>query len=179
MIKSSLRIAACGLATFASLQNAYAAPKISLKDRIDQSFSSLKIDLSEEEASKLKNVKITGVIGNEFEVTDSNGVIHSFYDGLWQKMLNVEEGAPHKPIKALGIGMARTKKSALDAVRKFTGTKNFECDINNPEEKEEEGKFGSYQFCRQSTTSDGGYIWLEFDKKDRLTTAGYQAWDPF
>lgn len=179
MIKSSLRFAACVMTASIALSGVSAAPEISLEDRIDQSFSTLKIDLSEEEASKLKNVKIAGVIGNEFQVTDSNGVIHSFYDGLWQKMLNVEAGAPLKPIKALGIGMARTKKSALDAMRKFTGKKNFECDIDRPEEKETEEKFGSYQFCKQRTAGDGGYIWVEFDAKERLTRAGYQAWDPF
>ena len=179
MIKSSLRFAVCALVTVASAHIALAASKISLEVRIDQSFSNLKIDLSEEEASKLKNVKITGVIGNEFQVTDNNGVVHDFYDGLWQKMLHVKPGTPIKPIQALGIGMARDKKSALDAVRKFTGKKNFECAIDKPAEKEEEGKFGSYQFCKQRTAGDGGYIWVEFDQKNRLTRAGYQAWDPF
>jgi hypothetical protein len=179
MIRGSLRPALWAIVIFAPTLGVHAATKISLEDRIDQSFSKIKIDLSEEEALKLKNVKITGMIGNEFQVTDSNGVVHDFYDGLWQKMIHIKLGAPLKPIKALGIGLARDKKSALVAVRKFTGKKNFECDTNKIAEKEEQAKFGSHKFCKQATAGDGGYIWVEFDKKDNLTRLGYQAWDPF
>jgi hypothetical protein len=189
MIKSSLRLThtrltlprltLCALIIFTPVPGVYAAPKVSAEDRIDESFSNIGAGLSEEEARKLKNVTITRDNSDTMTVVDSNGVEHDFYDGLWQKMLHVKPGVPLKPIKALGIGMARDKKSALDAVRKFTGKKKFECDTDKPAEKEELAKFGSYQFCSQRTAGEGGYIWVEFDKKDQLTRAGYQVWDPF
>ncbi len=163
----------------AAVNPAAAKAKQSLEDKIDASFSILETGMSEEEALKLKNVKIVGKLEDGLTVIDAAGVEHHFYDGLWQKILHVKAGTPVFPIKALGIGTVRDKKATLDAVNKFTGKKKFECQIMNPSGKEEKAKFGSYQFCSQPTADEGGYIWVEFDKKDRLTRAGYQAWDPF
>jgi hypothetical protein len=165
--------------SYASVINA--APAKSLEDRIDESFSNIESGLSEEEARKLRNVNITedDKDNGSMTVVDSNGVIHDFYDGLWQKIIHIKPNAPTKPILALGIGMTRNKKSVLNTVRKFTGRKAMECSVQ-PDGSMDARKFG-YMFCKQYIIggSDGAYVWVAFDKQDRLIIAGYQAWDPF
>jgi hypothetical protein len=177
-----LRISApilTALACIAYASSAYAiAP--SLKDKIDASFSSIKTGLSEEEAKKLKNVTITGEEEDGITVTDSAGVMHDFYDGLWQKIIHIKPDAAAKPIRALGIGTARNKKSVLNAIGKFTGNKDISCGITKAQSDWEIRKFGTHQFCQQNIGKDSeAYIWVAFDKQDRLIVAGYQAWDPF
>jgi hypothetical protein len=178
-----LRISApilTALACVSCASSIYAKAPLSLENRIDASFSSIKTGLSEEEAKKLKNVTITGEENDGITVTDNAGVMHDFYDGLWQKIIHIKPNAAAKPIRALGIGTARNKKSVLNAIGKFTGNEDISCGITKGQSAWEIRKFGTHLFCQKYIGKDNeAYVWVAFDKQDRLIVAGYQAWDPF
>jgi hypothetical protein len=156
-----------------------AAPTKTIEDRVDASFSSLKNGMSEERARKLKNVEIVEDEPDGMTVIDSAGVIHDFYDGLWQKIIIIQPEAANQPLRALGIGSAREKQAVIAAVGKFTGKTDMDCSVTKAESAWEIRKFGTHLFCQQFLNEDGSYIWVAFDKEDRLIRAGFQAWDPF
>ncbi len=152
-----------------------------LLQKIDASFSELKTGMSEEEALKLENVKIIGKLEDGLTIIDSAGVEHDFYDGMWQKLVQIEPSMPKKPLKAMSIGMARSPKEVVAAIRKFTGQKQMDCIVNKKiHNTSGTRKFGSKTFCKQYFPgTDGAYVWASFNTKDQLTTVGFQAWDPF
>ncbi len=171
--------------TLSLLQNVsatapYTQETQALMEKIDVSFSALKTGMSEEEAQKLKDVKITGKFEDGITVIDADGVEHDFYDGMWQKLIQIKPNMPKKPLKALDIGTARSQKQVLTAMRKFTGLRQIDCTIQKTSSGSDTRKFGAKTFCKQYfQDTDGGYVWAAFNKKDQLTTLGFQAWDPF
>ncbi len=180
MIKSNVYLILCAFVTTLSEPSAYTAPNISLEDRIDASFSALKTGMSEEDALKLKDIKIIGKLETGMALIDVSGVEHDFYDGMWQKLIQIKPDRPVKTLQALDVGTARSPKQVLAAMRKFTGLQHIDCTVKIAPRGSDTRKFGAKIFCKQYFQgTDGSYIWAAFNKKDQLTTLGFQAWDPF
>ncbi|MFC4293183.1 hypothetical protein ACFOWX_12225 [Sphingorhabdus arenilitoris] len=153
-----------------------------LFDRIDKDMSRFPFDMKEEEAQKLK---IEGVTYNQDEddfgvLIDETGVLHNFYDGLYGKSIEIDPSAIAQPIKALGIGLARSQKEVLAAFSEYSGGKQLECDYSYDSDGPKKVRLSDEVYC--NFTFDNEYdagVGLTFDGKDQLVRVYVQAWNPF
>ena len=183
MIRHALFIIACAIP---SAPPCYAQDNpmqnIGLLERIDKDMSPFPFDMKEEEARKLRAEDVTY---SEDDVnfgilTDSAGVRHDFYEGLYGKTLEIAPSSNARYIKALGIGLARSQKDVLAAFSDYSGGKQMECDYRYDLSSETKPRLSDDIYC--DFVFDDNFdaiISLKFDGKDRLVHIYVQAWNPF
>ncbi|NJM49493.1 MAG: hypothetical protein HC843_00135 [Sphingomonadales bacterium] len=151
-----------------------------LLERIDKDMSRFPFDMKEEDA---REIKLEGVTYNEEEsgvLIDKAGVRHDFYDGLYSKTISIDPLVSTRPIKAFGIGLARSQKQVLSAFREYSGGKDMKCDYAYGSDNGKKTELSDHIRC--DFVFDDNYdalIGFEFNGKDQLVNIYAQAWNPF
>ena len=145
-----------------------------LQRKVDRSFSAILIDtpFSRVRRALVKDSRSCDADG-ECEWRDVSGVRHTFWGELRDEtlVLKIVDASEfrRKPIKALGIGQARSKAQVIAQIRKFDHRIVLDCDP-----KRASGNVG-YQEC--SAMLGPGWIEVGFDRNGWLTKVrfdGYQ-----
>lgn len=154
---------------------AAASPGHPLRDRVDRSFSAIRLGTMRAPARLgLTERREQGCHHwGECNWADANGVLHYFWDAdeLVVKSVIARDVA-RRPISALGIGRARLRRDVIARVRAFLPGVAVSC---VREDGEPLAGDPAPPVMRCDATLDEGWIRLWFDAADRLTEVRLDA----
>jgi hypothetical protein len=125
--------------------------------RVDRSFSAFKIESPLAEVKDRLNI-IPCEYDGECEWRDADGVRHYFFDDLLVVKRVDAADFVGRPILALGIGMARSRREVMMAAQRFLPDVDFDCRKWKDDRQ--------WETCQAFLVP--GHVTIEFDKQGLL-----------